>query len=73
MSNEYPKWVQRAPHIGAVLCTNAKEEQKLLEDWELEQMAAAEEAGESESSEETEETEGEEVELSGGNRRSRRR
>lgn len=70
MENGYPKWVQRAPYIGAVLCLNAKEEQKLLEDWELEQMAAAEEA---EQAEEGEEQEGEEVSLNGGNSRKRRR
>lgn len=67
-TNEYPKWVQRAPHIGLVLCLNAREEQKLLEDWELEQMAAAEETAESETEEE-----GEEVTLNGGEPRSRRR
>lgn len=72
MSNEYPKWVQRAPHIGAVLCLNAKEEAKLLEDWELEQMAAVEEAAGSEEQAEGSE-EGEEVDLSQGGRSRRRR
>lgn len=42
--SEYPKWVQRTPDIGAVLCRNAKEEQKLAEDWEAEQLEKAEEA-----------------------------
>ena len=42
--NEYPKWVQRAPDIGAVLCKNAKEEAKLLEDWDAEKLAEAEDA-----------------------------
>lgn len=42
--SEYPKWVQRAPHIGPVLCSNAKEEEKLLEDWAEEQLEAAQEA-----------------------------
>ena len=42
--NEYPKWVQRTPDIGPVLCRNAKEEQKLLEDWDEEQLVKAEEA-----------------------------
>lgn len=41
---EYPKWVQRTPHIGPVLCANAAEEKKLMEDWEAEQLAHAEEA-----------------------------
>lgn len=46
---EYPKWVKRAPHIGAVLCLNAGEEKKLLDDWEAEQLAKAEaEAAEAE-------------------------
>lgn len=42
--SEYPKWVQRAPHIGAVLCQNAKEEQTLLGDWDAEKLAEAEAA-----------------------------
>lgn len=40
----YPKWVQRAPYIGPVLCTTAAEEKQLLGDWETEQVKAAEEA-----------------------------
>ena len=32
--SEYPKWVQRAPHIGAVLCLTSEEEKALIEDWE---------------------------------------
>lgn len=44
MSNEYPKWVQRSPDIGAVLCRNAKEEKDLMESWDEEQLAKAEEA-----------------------------
>lgn len=38
----YPKWITRAPGIGAVLVQNEKEETKLLEDWETEQLALAE-------------------------------
>lgn len=30
---EFPKWVKRAEHIGAVLCLNAEEEATLLKDW----------------------------------------
>lgn len=30
----YPKWVQRAPHIGAVLCLNEEEETQMLADWQ---------------------------------------
>lgn len=44
MNENYPKWVQRAPGIGAVLCQNAKEEAKLLEDWDEEKLAEAEAA-----------------------------
>jgi hypothetical protein len=29
----YPKWVKRAPDIGAVLVLNAADEQALLDDW----------------------------------------
>jgi len=29
----YPKWVQRAPDIGAVLCLDEAEEKQLLDDW----------------------------------------
>lgn len=42
--NEYPKWVQRAPSIGAVLCASAREEKELLEDWDAEKLAEAEAA-----------------------------
>ena len=42
--NEYPKWVQRAPDIGAVLCINANEEKKLLDSWDTEQVNLAEAA-----------------------------
>lgn len=40
----YPKWVQRAPHIGAVLCTSAAEEKELMDNWnaECEKNAKAE-------------------------------
>lgn len=38
----YPQWITRAPGIGAVLVQNEKEEQKLLEDWEVEQLERAE-------------------------------
>lgn len=44
MNENYPKWVQRAPGIGAVLCNNVKEEQKLLEDWDAEKLKEAEAA-----------------------------
>lgn len=37
----YPKWVQRAAHIGAVLCTSEDEEKKLLADYAAEQAATA--------------------------------
>ena len=40
----YPKWVKRAPHIGAVLCLNEDEERKLLSDWDAEQLELAEKA-----------------------------
>lgn len=40
----FPKWVQRAPGIGAVLCQNQKEEDKLLADWDAEKLAEAEAA-----------------------------
>lgn len=42
--NNYPKWVQRGPDIGAVLCRNAKEEKDLMDAWDEEQLAKAEEA-----------------------------
>lgn len=29
----FPQWVQRAPHIGAVLCATAKAKAQLLADW----------------------------------------
>jgi hypothetical protein len=41
---EYPKFVTRATGIGPVLCLNAAEEKKLLDDWDAEQLAKAEEA-----------------------------
>lgn len=41
MATEFPKWVQRAPHIGAVLCLTAAEETKLLDDFADEVSAAA--------------------------------
>lgn len=44
--NEYPKWVQRAPHIGPVLCRNKAEEDQLLADWHAEQEAEARKAAE---------------------------
>lgn len=37
----YPKWVQRAAHIGAVLCQDEAEEKKLLADYDAEQKATA--------------------------------
>jgi len=40
--NEYPKWVQRSPHIGPVLCLSEKEERELLNTWETEQAEKAE-------------------------------
>lgn len=40
--NEYPKWVKRAPDIGAVLCLNEKEERELLNAWDTEQLEKAE-------------------------------
>lgn len=36
----YPKWVQRAPHIGAVLVQDEAEEKQLLDDWKSQQAAA---------------------------------
>ena len=41
---EYPKWITRAPGIGPVLVTSAAEEKQLLDDWDAEQVAKAEEA-----------------------------
>lgn len=38
----YPKWITRAPGIGPVLVVSEKEEKKLLEDWETEQLELAE-------------------------------
>jgi hypothetical protein len=37
----HPKWVQREPTIGAVLCMNQAEEDALLLDWEERKLAAA--------------------------------
>ncbi len=42
----YPKWVQRSPYVGAVLCANEAEETQLLADWEVKQAPASEEAQE---------------------------
>ena len=39
--NEYPKWVQRDPSIGPVLCLNEKQERELLNTWDAEQEAKA--------------------------------
>jgi hypothetical protein len=39
--NGYPKWVQRAPHIGHVLCTSAAEEKDLMDAWNAECEAIA--------------------------------
>lgn len=38
----FPKWITRAQGIGPVLVQNEKEEQKLLDDWEVEQLELAE-------------------------------
>lgn len=38
----YPKWITRAQGIGPVLVQSEKEEQKLLDDWETEQLELAE-------------------------------
>lgn len=40
----YPKWITRAPGIGPVLVQSEKEEQKLLDEWETEQLELAEKA-----------------------------
>lgn len=40
----YPKWVQRAPDIGAVLCLSEADEKKLLSDWADEQLEKEEAA-----------------------------
>jgi len=37
----HPKWVQREPTIGAVLCMNQAEEDALLLDWEEQKLATA--------------------------------
>jgi hypothetical protein len=39
--DNYPKWVQRAPDIGPVLCLTAEEEKRVLAEWEAEQAAKA--------------------------------
>lgn len=39
--SEYPKWVQRDPSIGPVLCRNEKEERELLNAWDTEQEEKA--------------------------------
>lgn len=41
---EYPRWFQRAQHVGPVLVQSKKEEEQLLEDWETEQLILAEDA-----------------------------
>lgn len=43
---EYPKWVQRSPEIGAVLCKNKAEEDKLLADYDASLKAQEKEADE---------------------------
>jgi hypothetical protein len=54
----YPKWVQREPTIGAVLCLNEAEEKKLLDDWAAEKAAQAKAAeAEAEDEEEARDTE----------------
>jgi hypothetical protein len=40
----YPKWITRAQGIGPVLVENEKEEQKLMDDWDTEQLELAEKA-----------------------------
>lgn len=40
----YPKWITRAPGIGAVLVLNEKEEKQLQDDWDTEQLELAEKA-----------------------------
>lgn len=40
----YPKWITRAQGIGPVLVQNEKEEQKLTDDWDTEQLEIAEAA-----------------------------
>lgn len=40
----YPKWITRAQGIGPVLVQSEKEEQKLLDDWDTEQLELAEAA-----------------------------
>lgn len=40
----HPKWITRAPGIGPVLVQSEKEEQKLLDDWETEQLELTEAA-----------------------------
>jgi len=37
----YPKWVQRAPHVGAVLCQSEDEEKQVMSDWKAEVEAGA--------------------------------
>lgn len=40
----YPKWIQRAPHVGPVLCASEDEEKQLQADWKAELEANAKEA-----------------------------
>ena len=40
----YPKWITRAPGIGAVLVLNDAEEKQLQDDWDTEQLELAEKA-----------------------------
>lgn len=46
---EYPKWITRAPGIGAVLVTSTAEEKELLESWDTEQAEEATAAAKAES------------------------
>lgn len=40
----YPKWVQRAPDIGPVLCLTPEDEKQLLDDWNGAALKEAEDA-----------------------------
>lgn len=62
----YPKWVQRAPHVGPVLCLTAAEEKHMLDDWNAEQVKAAEEAKAKAEAEAKEAKEAAELVLGGG-------
>lgn len=37
----YPKWVQRSPNVGPVLCQDEAEEKALLDDWKAQEKARA--------------------------------